>query len=184
MHKWFLRTFRQLVGAPLPTEELEKWPGWVPWLLGAVSVISWVFFVSGMSEAGNRAEAIIERSKPAAGEILEFTDNEARELREARVRYRIDGKEFENLVPVANRDLNLGDPVPLRYDPEDPDIIFEQGDRQPPGGDVSGMVGIAFVGGSICGLGGFFVWATQRKAARIRAARARKAADPTRAERN
>lgn len=176
MHRWFRRNFRQLAGMPFPNEELEKWPRWVPWIAAVLSAVSWVLFVGAMSESGNRAEAIVARSKPTTGTIVEFTDNEARQLREAVIRYRAGAEQLEEKVSVANRKLSEGDTIQLRYDPQDTAVVFEAGDRQPPGGEVSGAAGIAFVGGSIFGLGAAFVWATQHRAARVRRLLAAKAA--------
>lgn len=168
LYQWSRRNFRQLAGMPFPGEDPAKWPPWVPWILAVISVVFWVLFLFGMSESGERAQEIVRRSKPTTGTILEFTDNEARELREARVRYTAAGQEREDLLSVANRKLDEGDTIRLRYDPTDPTVVFEEGDRQPPGGEVSSSVGLFFVGGSVFGLGAAFIWSQQRRAAKVR----------------
>lgn len=128
----------------------------MPFALGAVFVVCLVLFLSGMSTAGDRSEEIIARSRPTTGEVLEFTDKAARDLRVADVRYEVGGKKRQAEVVILDPEVKRGERVPLRYDPSDPGVVFSEGDRQPPGGEIGAWVAVAFAGAAISGIGAVF----------------------------
>ena len=98
-------------------------------LLAAVSVASVFALVWGAYDNVATEDALIERSEPVKGTVIEFVSYH-RGGSAGRVNYTVGGREWKAVVDFR-RIVKAGEEVSLRYDPDDPSIVFDAAHPEP-----------------------------------------------------